>query len=111
MMAWLPTWKLWPICTRVLSGTPLDHDWTEIYLYLATKVTDSRLSSDGVQIPADIKVEQLDSYLEGKLIELKRWIRERQKQAIAERWKADNRQEREEMATKRKAAQPALFDF
>jgi hypothetical protein len=44
------------------------------------------------------------------LIELKRWIRERQRKTIAERRKADNRQEREEMAAKLKAAQPALFD-
>jgi hypothetical protein len=71
----------------------------------------SRLSSKEAEIPADIKVERLGPYLESKLIELKRWISERQRKAIAERRKADNRQEREEMATKRKAAQPALFDF
>jgi hypothetical protein len=71
----------------------------------------SRLSSKGVEIPADIKVEQLDSYLEGKLIELKRWIRERQKKAVAERRNAERRQEREEIAAKLKAEQPALFDF
>jgi len=90
---------------------PLDHDWMQIYMYLATKAMGSRLSGKEAEIPADIKVERLDPYLESKLIELKRWIRERQRKAIAERRKADNRQEREEMAAKRKAAQPALFDF
>ena len=90
---------------------PLDHDWMQIYMYLATKVMGSRLSGKEAEIPADIKVERLEPYLESKLIELKRWIRERQRKAIAERRKADNRQEREEMAAKRKAAQPALFDF
>jgi hypothetical protein len=83
----------------------------QIYMYLATKAMGSRLSGKEAEIPADIKVERLDPYLESKLIELKRWIRERQRKAIAERRKADNRQEREEMAAKRKAAQPALFDF
>jgi hypothetical protein len=90
---------------------PLDHDWTQIYMYLATKVMGSRLSGKGAEIPADIKVERLETCLESKLIELKRWIRERQRKALAERRKAERRQEREEMAAKRKAAQPALFDF
>jgi hypothetical protein len=90
---------------------PLDHDWMQIYMYLATKAMGSRLSGKEAEIPADIKVERLDPYLESKLIELKRWIRERQRKALAERRKADNRQEREEIAAKRKAAQPALFDF
>jgi hypothetical protein len=90
---------------------PLDHDWMQIHMYLATKVMGSRLSGKEAEIPADIKVERLDPYLESKLIELKRWIRERQRKALAERRKADSRQEREEMAAKRKAAQPALFDF
>jgi hypothetical protein len=90
---------------------PLDHDWTQIYMYLATKVMGSRLSSKEAEIPADIKVERLEPYLESKLIELKRWIRERQRNALAERRKAERWHEREEMATKQKAAQPALFDF
>ena len=90
---------------------PLDHDWMQIYMYLATKAMGSRLSGKEAEIPTDIKVERLDPHLENKLIELKRWIRERQRKALAERRKADSRQEREEMAAKLKAAQPALFDF
>jgi hypothetical protein len=83
---------------------PLDHDWTQIYLYLATRVMGSRLSSKGAEIPADIRVEQLDPYLEGKLIELKPWIQERQRRAMAERRKAERWQERAEIAAKTKAA-------
>ena len=51
---------------RILEA-PLDHDWIQIYMYLAT-----RLSGKEAEIPADIKMERLDPCLESKLIELKR---------------------------------------
>jgi hypothetical protein len=50
-----------PLKAWVLA--PLDHDWAQIYVYLATKVMGFRPSGKGVEIAADIKVEQLDSYL------------------------------------------------
>lgn len=70
---------------------PLDHDWTQIYLYLGTKVMGSRLTSKGVGIPTDIKVEQLSPDQERELIGLKRWIRERQRKAVAEKRRAEKK--------------------
>jgi len=70
---------------------PLDHDWTQIYLYLGTKVMGSRLTSKGVGIPTDIKVEQLNPEQERELIGLKRWIRERQRKAVAEKRRAEKK--------------------
>lgn len=70
---------------------PLDHDWTQIYLYLGTKVMGSRLTSKEVGIPTDIKVEQLSPDQERELIGLKRWIRERQRKAVAEKRRAEKK--------------------
>ena len=70
---------------------PLDHDWTQIYLYLGARVMRSRLTSKGAELPADIKVEQLTPGQERDLIGLKRWIRERQGKAVAEKRRAEKK--------------------
>jgi len=74
---------------------PLDHDWSQIYLYLGTKVMGSRLTGKGVEFPADISVEKLNSDQERDLLGLKRWIRDRQRKAL--------RGQRVERRTERKA--------
>ena len=51
----------------------------------------SRLTSKGVGIPTDIKVEQLSPDQERGLIGLKRWIRERQRKAVAEKRRAEKK--------------------
>ncbi len=49
---------------------PLDSDWTEIYLHVATKT----LERAGRELPSDIRVDRLDDYRTGLLCDLKRWI-------------------------------------
>lgn len=52
---------------------PLDHDWAEIYLWVARKA----LVSHGTKVPGDLIVEKISDYQMGKLNHLKRWIYER----------------------------------
>lgn len=85
---------------------PLDSDWTQIYLYLATKVTAHHKQTE---VPEDIKIESLNDYQMGKLRHLKEWIYKRRIQARLERNRADTRQRKEEEAQRKKEAQPALF--
>lgn len=47
---------------------PMDYDYAEIYLYLATKVMKQ---AKRVEVPEDIRVERLDDYKMGLLKELK----------------------------------------
>lgn len=49
---------------------PLDHDWTQIYLYVTTKT----LESTGKEVPPDVRVDDLDNYKMSLLRDLKRWI-------------------------------------
>lgn len=56
---------------------PIGSDWTQIYLYIATKVYERHRSKEsGVTMPDDIRVESLSRYQEGMLADLKRWIYE-----------------------------------
>ena len=87
---------------------PLDHDWTRIYLYLATTVMKRHKQTD---VPDDIKVESLDSDQVRELNRLKEWIYKKRIQVRLERDRAERRQKREEEAARRKAEQPLLFDF
>lgn len=55
----------------------MGHDWTQIYLYIASKVYEKHRSpNSGVKVPEDIRVESLDSYQMGELKKLKSWIYE-----------------------------------
>jgi hypothetical protein len=49
---------------------PLDHDWSEIYLYVSTKT----MEKAGKTVPPDIRVDKLDNYRMGLLRDLKRSI-------------------------------------
>ena len=49
---------------------PLDHDWTEIYLYVAHK----SLVAHGREVPKDLKVENITQYQQHKLDRMKSWI-------------------------------------
>lgn len=86
---------------------PLQRDWQEIYLYLATKV----MSAEGKQIPDDIRVDTLRQDQVEDLQRLKDWIYRKRVDHRLERDRAERRQRREEEAAKRKALQPAMFDF
>ena len=87
---------------------PMDHDWAQIYLYIATK-TYSRWGKN--QMPDDIRVESINDYQTDELTSLRQWLYQRRTQARQERERAERRHEKEEAATRMKAAQPVLFDF
>jgi len=91
---------------------PPDHDWTQIYLYIAGQVYSRHRSKDsGVQIPEDIRVDSLSVDQMRDLQGFKAWLYERRIKARLERGKAERRQEREEEAARKKVEQPALFEF
>ena len=87
---------------------PLDHDWTQIYLYLAAKVTKFHRQ---VEVPDDIKVEALNKDQMTDLERLKDWIYKKRIDVRLERDRIERRQQREKAAAEKKALQPALFDF
>ena len=64
---------------------PMDSDWAEIFLYVATK----EMRIHGTDMPDDIKVDSLSEYRQGELNRLKTWIYERRVKARAERAKAE----------------------
>jgi hypothetical protein len=87
---------------------PIDSDWTQIYLHIATK-TCRRWGK--AEMPGDIAVDSISDYQMTELNRLKEWLYRKRTQARLERDKAERRQEKEEEATRRKAEQPALFEF
>jgi hypothetical protein len=91
---------------------PMDHDWGQIYLYVAGKVYKGWRSKDsGVEFPEDIRVESLTKEQENDLNRLKEWIYRTRTRARQEKDRAERRQKREEEVARRKAEQPALFRF
>ena len=87
---------------------PMDHDWGQIYLYIATK-TYRRWGKN--EMPTDIAVDKLDDEQMRDLNRLKAWIY-RQRTRIRLEWdRAERRQRKEEEAQLKKELQPALFDF
>ena len=87
---------------------PMDHDWSQIYLYIAGK---TYACHKGNQVPDDIQVESLNSYQMTELNRLKTWLYRQRTKIRQERERADRRQVKEEAEARREAAQPALFDF
>lgn len=81
---------------------PLDHDWTEIYLYVSTKT----MESAGKTVPPDVRVDNLDSYKMGLLRDLKRWIYERMVKHRRKKEKDDGRGKMK--ATAQKKMEPTL---
>jgi len=87
---------------------PMDHDWGQIYLYIATK-TYRRWGKN--EMPGDIAVDSLRDDQVAKLNQLKEWLYRKRTQVRLDRGRAEGRQKREEEAAWRKAEQPALFQF
>ncbi len=91
---------------------PLDHDWAQIYLYIATKVYEKRRTKDsGVTMPADIKVTELTRNQQDDLAHLKAWIYDRRAQVRLERDRGERREKKEEAEATKKAVQPPMFEF
>jgi hypothetical protein len=87
---------------------PMDHDWTQIYLYIATQ-TYRRWGKN--EMPADIAVDTLRDDQVSDLNRLKEWLYQKRTQIRLDRDRAEKRQKREEEAAKRRAEQPMLFRF
>ena len=87
---------------------PMDHDWGQIYLYIAGK-TYTRWKK--AEMPDDIRVESLNDEQMRDLNRLKEWLYKKRITIRLERDRAERLQKREEEAARIKAEQPALFDF
>ena len=87
---------------------PMDHDWGQIYLYIATK-TYRRWGKN--EMPGDIAVDSLRDDQMSNLNRLKEWLYKKRTQLREDRERAERRGKREEEAAKRKTEQPALFTF
>ena len=87
---------------------PMDHDWGQIYLYIAGKTYQRHKQGE---LPEDIKVDSLRDDQVADLNRLKGWLYRKRTDIRLDRDRAERRQNREEEAARRKAEQPALFDF
>ena len=87
---------------------PMDHDWSQIYLYVAT--TTYRHWNKG-EMPADIAVDSISNYQIGELNRLKSWLYHQRVRAKQEKDRAERRQEKEETKAQQEREQPALFQF
>lgn len=76
---------------RTMSA-PLDHDWTEIYLYLSTQVIRRHQKTE---IPEDIAKESLTDDQTRQLNDLKAWIYQRRRNVRDERRRDEKRQAKE----------------
>ncbi|MBA7520141.1 hypothetical protein ES705_12234 [subsurface metagenome] len=83
---------------------PMGHDWTQIYLYIATKVYEKwRTKESGVTMPEDIRVEELDRNQMDDLNRLKAWIYRKRIAARLDRERGVRREKKEEEAEKKEA--------
>ncbi len=87
---------------------PIDSDWTQIYLYVATQTY--RKWGKG-EMTADIAVDSLNDYQMSELKRFKSWLYQRRVEARQDRERTERREEKEQEAARRKAKRPALFDF
>ena len=91
---------------------PIDHDWAQIYLYIAGQVYEKHRTKDsGVTMPDDIRVESLSDEQMRDLCRLKDWIYQARVKARQNRDRAGRREKREEEAARKKQEQPSLFEF
>ena len=87
---------------------PMDHDWAQIYLYIAGK-TYTRWKK--AEMPEDIRLESINDDQMIELNRLKEWLYQKRTTIRLDRDRAERRQRKEEEAARREAEQPALFDF
>ena len=87
---------------------PMDHDWGQIYLYIAGKTYQRHKQGE---LPEDIKVDSLRDDQVADLNRLKGWLYRKRTDIRLDRDRAERRQLKEEAEERRKAEQPALFTF
>jgi len=91
---------------------PLDHDWAQIYLYVAGKVYEKhRTKESGGTMPEDIRVDQLSDYQMQHLDRLKAWIYQQRVKVRQERDRTERRERKEAAAARKEKLQPRMFDF
>ncbi len=88
--------------------TPMDGDWSQIYLYVAGKTYTRWHKSE---MPDDIRVDSLTDQHTADLNRLKEWLYRRRTSARQELDQAKRRQQKEEAIAQKKEGQPALFEF
>jgi hypothetical protein len=87
---------------------PMDTDWTEIYLYVATR-TYQRWEKG--EMPGDIAVDSISDYQLGELNRLKSWLYRQRIKYRTENNRTERRREKEEAEAQLEAEQPVLFEF
>jgi hypothetical protein len=87
---------------------PMDTDWTEIYLYVATR-TYQRWEKG--EMPGDIAVDSISDYQLGELNRLKSWLYRQRIKYRTENDRTERRREKEEAEAQLEAEQPVLFEF
>ena len=87
---------------------PMDHDWGQIYLYIATQ-TYRRWGKN--EMPGDIAVESLNDEQVREFNRLKEWLYRKRTTVRQDRDRAERRQKKEEEEARKKAEQPVLFEF
>ena len=87
---------------------PMDHDWSQIYRYVATMTY--RHWNKG-EMPADIAVDSISDYQMGELSRFKSWLYHQRVKARQGKDRAGRRQEKEEAKAQREEEQPVLFEF
>ncbi len=88
---------------------PMGHDWTQIYLYIATKVYEKwRIKESGVTMPEDIRVDSLDRNQMDDLNRLKAWIYRKRIAARLDRERGDRREKKKEEAVEREKKEEEL---
>jgi len=87
---------------------PLDHEWTQIYLYIATR-TYRRWGKN--EMPDDIAMDSLNDYQMQKLSLLKEWLYRQRVKVRHERDRARRAEQKKAEVAEREVLQPALFDL
>ena len=87
---------------------PIDSDWTQIYLYVATQVARRHKKVD---VPGDIAVDSLRDDQLRDLKRLKDWLYQQRIKVRQERERGEQREAKLEEATRRKEERPMLFEF
>jgi hypothetical protein len=89
--------------------SPMDSDWVEIYLYMASKVMKRHTKQE---MPADMRVvEKLTKNQEDDLLRFRRWLYETRVRARQDRNRSERRQQKADETKQRIIIQPTLFDY
>jgi len=87
---------------------PMDGDWTQIYLYVASQ-TYKRWEKG--EMPADIVVDSISDNRMRELNRLKAWLYRQRVKVRVEKDRTERRERIVEASAQREAEQPALFEF